>query len=249
MTDRTVAALTDATDVLKTIEFFATHTDTPLTPTERLQAISLLIGDWKSDRAVLDRRHARRVNRGACVNGLRQVIADTIREHVFGGDSPADEAECCADAVLRALAEPAEVVAERDRLRGWFDELELAAGMGSLADVAAHQRSLGVEGDHETRLRAKRVAKLKATVMEEHEWRRQVLHEWQERAEQVEEDRDRLRAAVDAALELHHDNPRLGNADHRVCAICKADQPCPTRVALAPVADPDPHTTSDKEQQ
>jgi hypothetical protein len=55
MSDRTAAALTDATDVIKTVEFFATHTDTPLTPTERLQAISLLIGDWKSDRAVLDR--------------------------------------------------------------------------------------------------------------------------------------------------------------------------------------------------
>jgi hypothetical protein len=62
-------------------------------------------------------------------------------------------------------------------------------------------------------------------------------------------ERDRLRAAVDATLALHHDNPRLGNADRRVCAICKADQPCPTRRALAPVADPDPHTTSDEEQQ
>jgi hypothetical protein len=55
MTDRTAAALEDATNVLKTVEFFATRTDTPLTPTERLQAISLLIGDWKPDRVVLDR--------------------------------------------------------------------------------------------------------------------------------------------------------------------------------------------------
>jgi hypothetical protein len=55
MADRTAAALTDATDVIKTVEFFATRTDTPLTPTERLEAISLLIGDWKADRAVLDR--------------------------------------------------------------------------------------------------------------------------------------------------------------------------------------------------
>jgi hypothetical protein len=55
MTDRTAAALEDATNVLKTVEFFATRADTPLTPTERLEAISLLIGDWKTDRAVLDR--------------------------------------------------------------------------------------------------------------------------------------------------------------------------------------------------
>ena len=44
-----------------------------------------------------------------------------------------------------------------DKREEWLETLDRAAGFGSLADVAAHQRELGVEGDHETRLRQKRV--------------------------------------------------------------------------------------------
>jgi hypothetical protein len=79
-------------------------------------------------------------------------------------------------------------------------------------------------------------------------------------------ERDRLRAAVDAALALHaslRDGP-FSLIDYEYCS-CRADEvhvdgdgsrsigpakyPCPTRRTLAPVADPDPHTTSEKEQQ
>jgi hypothetical protein len=73
-----------------------------------------------------------------------------------------------------------------------------------------------------------------------------------------------LRAAVDAALALHtplRDGP-LSLIDYEYCS-CRADEvhvdddgkrsigpakyPCATTRALTPVADPDPHTTSDKE--
>jgi hypothetical protein len=54
-------------------------------------------------------------------------------------------------------------------------------------------------------------------------------------------ERDRLRVAVDAALALHRPLPLDG-----LCRIC-AEEPCTTVRALAPVADPDPHTTSDEE--
>jgi hypothetical protein len=107
------------------------------------------------------------------------------------------------------------------RAEAWLDELGAAAGYGSIADVAAHQRSLGVEGDHETRLQEQRVAKLKAAVLEEAEWRRQVLHEWQERAEVAEAERDRLRAAVDAALAIWHTHREATALNqHCVCLGC-----------------------------
>jgi hypothetical protein len=68
-------------------------------------------------------------------------------------------------------------------------------------------------------------------------------------------ERDRLRAAVDAALALHtqtycdHNGRCTNNDPHRVCDCCHDLWPCATVRALAPVADPDPHTTSDEEQQ
>jgi hypothetical protein len=52
---------------------------------------------------------------------------------------------------------------------------------------------------------------------------------------------DRLRAAVDDVLALHRPLPLDGR-----CRIC-IEEPCETVAALTPVADPDPHTTSDKE--
>jgi len=66
-------------------------------------------------------------------------------------------------------------------------------------------------------------------------------------------ERDRLRAAVDAALALHRscaDHPDCSYTDPKWCHGCGGRRlvPCPTRRALAPVADPDPHTTSDEEQ-
>jgi hypothetical protein len=133
---------------------------------------------------------------GYDVYETRSAHGDVVAEAGLSGTD--------AEFIAHARVDVPDLVVEVRRLRGWLDELELAAGMGSLADVAAHQRSLGVEGDHETRLRAKRVAKLKSTVMEEHEWRRQVLHEWQERAERSEEDRDR-RAAADATDDRYWD--------------------------------------------
>jgi hypothetical protein len=65
----------------------------------------------------------------------------------------------------------------------------------------------------------------------------------------------RLRAAVDAALALHQETTVL---DEQVCGHCTfvtaahktvhlTAWPCATVRALAPVADPDPHTTSDEE--
>jgi hypothetical protein len=55
-------------------------------------------------------------------------------------------------------------------------------------------------------------------------------------------ERDRLRAAVDAALALHGRSKIQG-----WCNGCTDRYPCATVRALAPVADPDPHTTSDEE--
>jgi hypothetical protein len=56
-------------------------------------------------------------------------------------------------------------------------------------------------------------------------------------------ERNRLRAAVDAALALHGRSRIEG-----WCNGCTDRYPCATVRALAPVADPDPHTTSDEEQ-
>jgi hypothetical protein len=65
-----------------------------------------------------------------------------------------------------------------------------------------------------------------------------------------------LRAAVDAVLALHvlhndvcvyENSQECDVADY--CNHCKQLYPCATVRALAPVADPDPHTTSEKEQQ
>jgi hypothetical protein len=64
---------------------------------------------------------------------------------------------------------------------------------------------------------------------------------------QVVADRDRLRAAVDAALALHQ--PCFKHSYSAICHSCRGPAPCETHAALAPVADPDPHTTSEKEQQ
>jgi hypothetical protein len=50
MTDRTAAALTDATDVLTAITFYASRADIPLTPTDRLEAIGVIIDSWRSTR-------------------------------------------------------------------------------------------------------------------------------------------------------------------------------------------------------
>jgi hypothetical protein len=76
------------------------------------------------------------------------------------------------------------------------------------------------------------------------------------------DERDRLCAAVDAALALHQPAPGSGQgflADGQygdidpACQTCgtwdeyAVPYPCATVRALAPVADPDPHTTSDKE--
>jgi hypothetical protein len=66
-------------------------------------------------------------------------------------------------------------------------------------------------------------------------------------------ERGRLRAAADAALALHtptycdHSGGCINDHPHRVCDCCHVLWPCATVRALAPVADPGPHTTSDKE--
>jgi hypothetical protein len=70
---------------------------------------------------------------------LRQVIADTIREHVFGDDTPTDEAECCADAVMRVLAEHGDTEQVREqmaeRVTGYGAHLE--AAMTVIAPIVA----------------------------------------------------------------------------------------------------------------
>jgi hypothetical protein len=63
-------------------------------------------------------------------------------------------------------------------------------------------------------------------------------------------ERDRLRAAVVAALALTEIRPRIDNGlhtenCHRSHVLCLAAK---IRAALAPVTDPGPHTTNDKEQ-
>lgn len=77
---------------------------------------------------------------------------------------------CQRDLVTKSRTDLAEA-------RGWLDEIEKAAGFGPLADVAERQRSRGWDADHEQRLRAKRIVKIVATVMEETEWRHQVRQE------------------------------------------------------------------------
>jgi hypothetical protein len=64
-------------------------------------------------------------------------------------------------------------------------------------------------------------------------------------------ERDRLRAAVDDVLALHatHTCGKGCANDSKRCQECWEEAPCATVRALAPVADPDPHTTSDEEQQ
>jgi hypothetical protein len=57
-------------------------------------------------------------------------------------------------------------------------------------------------------------------------------------------ERDRLRAAVDAALGLH---PSIPTGYRPNCGRCGVTYPCATVRALAPAADPDPHITSDEE--
>lgn len=54
----------------------------------------------------------------------------------------------------------------RDQLAAWLDRLEAAAGFGPLHKVAEHQRDLGVDGDHETRIREKRVAEMCELITE-----------------------------------------------------------------------------------
>ena len=59
----------------------------------------------------------------------------------------------------------------------------------------------------------------------------------------------RVRAAVDAALALHQ---RAVRGHWIYCERCDSEDyaepwPCDMARALAPVADPDPHTTSDEE--
>lgn len=61
---------------------------------------------------------------------------------------------------------PPSVRAQRDALAAWFDRLETAAGFGPLHEAAEHQRSLGIEGHHETRLREKRVTELVDLITE-----------------------------------------------------------------------------------
>jgi hypothetical protein len=67
---------------------------------------------------------------------------------------------------------------------------------------------------------------------------------------EVVAERGRLRAAVDAALALHatHACGKGCANDGKRCQACWEEAPCATVRALAPVADPDPHTTSEKEQ-
>lgn len=75
-----------------------------------------------------------------------------------------DTVETTYSAVAALIAEAVEQArAERD---GWLDRLEAAAGYGPLSAVAAHQRTAGVEGDHETRLREARVQELVTLVSE-----------------------------------------------------------------------------------
>lgn len=91
---------------------------------------------------------------------------------------------------------------------------------------------------------------------EEFERRAQEYRAERERVRALEESERRLRAAVDAALALHRP---VGLAPHMFCDYCidldgahdtrPVPYPCATVRALTPVADPDPHTTSDKEQQ
>jgi hypothetical protein len=81
------------------------------------------------------------------------------------------------------------------------------------------------------------------------------VEEIQQAADAAAAEVRRLRAAVDAALALHQETTVL---DEQVCGHCTfvtaahktvhlTSWPCATVRALAPVADPDPHTTSDKE--
>ena len=86
----------------------------------------------------------------------------------------AEAAEAEVERLTRECLDRATEIDARERLRQaeerlakreeWLEILDRAAGFGSLADVAAHQRELGVEGDHETRLRQKRVDLLRDLI-------------------------------------------------------------------------------------
>jgi hypothetical protein len=66
------------------------------------------------------------------------------------------------------------------------------------------------------------------------------VEEIQQAADAAAAEVRRLCAAVDDVLALHRVNTGM-------CLHCAASYPCATAGALAPVADPDPHTTSEKE--
>jgi hypothetical protein len=83
----------------------------------------------------------------------------------------------------------------------------------------------------------------------------QAMADMQADHDRVLAERDRLRAAMDEVLALHQETTVL---DEQVCGHCTfvtaahktvhlTAWPCATVRALAPVADPDPHTTSEKE--
>lgn len=124
------------------------------------------------------------------------------------------------------IADRDAALARAERADGWIDELAQAAGFGPIAAVAQHQRDRGLDGDHEARLNGKRVARLKAIVMEEAEWRSQILFEFQERAERAE-------AQVQAVRDLHRDD----YFDPPHCEECSVPMPCSTLDALDAPAD------------
>lgn len=69
---------------------------------------------------------------------------------------------------IRELAGDAETSAHRSGVfEGWMDRLEAATGHGPVKKVADRQRSFGVLGEHELRLREKRVVTMVKTLIGE----------------------------------------------------------------------------------
>lgn len=112
-------------------------------------------------------------------------------------------------ALLRKLEEQYRLRAENARLRAelatthmWLDELEAAAGYGSLADVLADYEERGLSGNHATRLRSKRVKSMAATITEETAWRHQYLTD-------IESERDRLQEELEGWKDNAEDTLRM----------------------------------------
>jgi hypothetical protein len=107
------------------------------------------------------------------MSGLRERVEKLRDEWAdpWGRGPTLTKRDCAAELTRILDADPAASTADAPadttlRVEAWVARLESAAGMGPRSAVAEHQRSLGVEGDHETRLREKRVSELVDLITE-----------------------------------------------------------------------------------